>query len=76
MHVLAAGNGAAISKKKAMNTLPLIRAHIKRADRIHNAQVIATSHGSKFQDQKALNANSASRKGKAKRLHNAQLMAI
>ena len=59
-----------------MNTLPLIRSHINRADRIHKAQLIATSHGSKFHDQSALNANSAARKEKAKRLHNAQLMAF
>ncbi len=59
-----------------MNTLPLIRSHIKRADRLHKAQLIATSHGSKYQDQSTLNANSASRKAKAKRLHDAQLMAF
>ena len=59
-----------------MNTLPLIRSHIKRADRIHQAQLIATSHGSKVCDQSALNAKSASRKEKAKRLHDAQLMAF
>ena len=59
-----------------MNTLPLIRSHIKRADRIHKAQLIATSHGRKFHDDSVLNANSAARKGKAQRLHNAQLMAF
>jgi len=59
-----------------MNTLPLIRSHIKRADRIHSAQLIATSHGSKFLNQSSLKANSASRKGKAKRLHDAQLMSL
>ena len=59
-----------------MNTLPLIRAQIKRADRIHKAQLIATSRGSKFHDQSVLNAKSAARKEKAKRLHNAQLMAF
>ncbi len=59
-----------------MNTLPLIRSHMKRADRIHEAQLIATSHGSQYHDQSALNANAASRKEKAKRLHNAQLMAF
>ena len=59
-----------------MNTLPLIRSHIKRADRIHQAQLIATSHGNKFHNRSGLNANSASKKEKAKRLHNAQLMAF
>ncbi|WP_320674036.1 hypothetical protein [Prochlorococcus sp. MIT 1341] len=59
-----------------MNTLPLIRSHIKKSDRIHKAQLIATSRGSKFQDQSDLNANLAARKEKAKRLHNAQLMAF
>ena len=59
-----------------MNTLPLIRSYIKRADRIHKAQLMATSHGSKFDDQSALHAKSAARKEKAKRLHNTQLMAF
>tara|TARA_B100000700_G_scaffold102843_1_gene115959 strand:- start:313 stop:492 length:180 start_codon:yes stop_codon:yes gene_type:complete len=59
-----------------MNTLPLIRSHIKRADRIHKAQLIATSHGSKYHDLSTLNANSAYKKEKAKRLHDAQLMAF
>ena len=59
-----------------MNTLPLIRSHIKRANRIHKARLIATSHGSKVHDQSVLNANSSSRREKAKRLHNAQLMAF
>ena len=59
-----------------MNNLPLIRSQIKRADRIHKAQLIATAHGSIFHDQSALNANSVSRREKAKRLHNAQLMAF
>ncbi len=59
-----------------MNTLPLIRSHMKKAERIHKAQLIATSCGSKSDDHEALNANSASRKEKAKRLHNAQLMAF
>ena len=59
-----------------MNTLSLIRSHIKRADRIHKAQLIATSRGSKFHDHSGLNAKSAARKEKAKRLHNAQLMAF
>ena len=59
-----------------MNTLPLIRSHIKRADLLHKAQLIATTHGSKFHDQSVLNANSASRRAKAKRLHDAQLMAF
>ncbi len=59
-----------------MNTLPLIRSHIKRADRIHKAQLIATSNGSKVHDQSTLNAKTASRKEKAQRLHNAQLMAF
>ncbi len=59
-----------------MNTLPLIRSHIKRAERIHKAQLISTSKGSKFHDQSDLNINSASRKQKAKRLHLAQLMAF
>ena len=59
-----------------MNTLPLIRSHIKRADLLHKAQLIATSRGSKFHDQSTLNAKSAARKEKAKRLHNAQLMAF
>ena len=59
-----------------MNTLPLIRSHIKRADRIHKAQLIATSRGSKFHDLSSLNAKSAAKKEKAKRLHNAQLMAF
>ena len=59
-----------------MNTLPLIRPHIKRAERIHKAQLIATSCGSRFHDQSILIAHSASRKEKAKRLHNAQLMAF
>ena len=59
-----------------MNTLPLIRSRIKRADRIHKAKLIATSHGNKFHDRSALNASSGSRKEKAKRLHNAQLMAF
>ena len=59
-----------------MNTLPLIRSHIKRVDRIHKAQLIATSHGSNCDDQSALNAKSASRREKARRLHNAQLMAF
>ena len=59
-----------------MNTLPLIRSRLKRADRIHKAQLIATAHGSGFHDQSSLNGNSASRKEKARRLHNAQLMAF
>ena len=59
-----------------MNTLPLIRSHIKRADRIHKAQLIATSHGSKYHDLSTLNANSAYKKEKAKRIHDAQLMAF
>ena len=59
-----------------MNTLPLIRSHIKRADRIHKAQLIATSHGSKYHDQSILNANSVYKKEKAKRIHDAQLMAF
>ena len=59
-----------------MNTLPLIRSHIKRADRLHKAQLIATSYGSKFHDLSALHVNSAARREKAKRLHNAQLMAF
>ena len=59
-----------------MNTLSLIRAHIKRAQRLHKAQLISTSNGSKYHDQSALNANSAARKEKAMRLHNAQLMAL
>ncbi len=59
-----------------MNTLSLIRSHIKKADRIRKAQLVATAHGSKYHDQTVLNANSASRKEKAKRLHNAQLMAF
>jgi len=59
-----------------MNTLLLIRSHIKRTARLHKAQLIATSHGSKFHDQSALNGNSAARKEKAKRLHDAQLMAF
>ena len=59
-----------------MNSLQLIRSHIKKADRIHKAQLIATLNGSKFHDHSALTANSASRKEKAKRLHNAQLMAF
>ena len=59
-----------------MNTLPLIRSHIKRADRIHKAQLIATSQGSGFQDQSVLNAKSASRRERARRLRNAQLMAF
>ncbi|KGG14846.1 MULTISPECIES: hypothetical protein [unclassified Prochlorococcus] len=59
-----------------MNTLPLIRSKIKRAERIHKAQLIATAHGSKYHDQSDLNANSVYRKEKANRLHNAQLMAF
>ncbi len=59
-----------------MNTLPLIRSHLQRAQRLHNAQLISTTHGSKYHDQSILNANSAARKEKAKRLHNAQLMAF
>ena len=59
-----------------MNTLPLIRSHIKRVDRIHKAQLIATSHGTKYHDQSILNANSAYKKEKAKRIHDAQLMAF
>ncbi len=57
-----------------MNTLSLIRSHIKRADRIHKSQLIATSNGSKYHDQSILNINSAYKKEKAKRLHEAQLM--
>ena len=59
-----------------MNTLPLIRSHLKRVDRLHRAQLIATSHGSKYHDLSTLNANSAYKKEKAKRLHDAQLMAF
>ena len=59
-----------------MNTLPLIRSGIKRADRIHKAQLIATCRGSKYHDQSILNANFASRKEKAKRFHSAQLIAF
>ncbi len=59
-----------------MSTLPLIRSHIKRADRLHKAQLIATAHGSKFHDESMLNAHSAARKERAKRLHKAQLMAF
>ncbi len=59
-----------------MNTLPLIRSHMKRVNRIHKAQLIATTCGSKFHDSIVLNANSASRKEKAKRIHNAELMAF
>ena len=58
-----------------MNTLPLIRSQLQRAKRLHNAQLIATVHGSEYHDQSVLNANSAARKTKARRLHNAQLMA-
>ncbi len=59
-----------------MNTLPLIRSHIQRAQRLHKAQLISTSNGCKYHDQSVLNANSASRKQKAKLLHIAQLMAF
>ena len=59
-----------------MNTLPLIRSQLNRAERLHKAQLISTANGSKYHDQTVLNANSAARKQKAKRLHNAQLMAF
>ncbi len=59
-----------------MNTLPLIRSQLQRAKRLHKAQLISTTHGSKYHDQSLLNANSAARKDKARRLHNAQLMAF
>ena len=59
-----------------MNALPLIRSRIEKADRIHKAQLIATSHGSKFHDQLVPNLKSALRKEKAKLLHNAQLMSF
>ena len=59
-----------------MNNLPLIRSHLQRAQRLHKAQLISTTNGSKYHDQSVLNANSASRKEKARRLHNAQLMAF
>ena len=59
-----------------MNTLPLIRSHLQRAQRLHQAQLISTSQGCKYHDQSVLNANSAARKEKARRLHNAQLMAF
>ncbi len=60
----------------ARNTLPLIRSHLLRAERLHKAQLFATIHGSRYHDQSILNANSAARKAKARRLHNAQLMAF
>ena len=59
-----------------MNTLPLIRSHTQRAERLHKAQLIATAKGSKYHDNAILNAGSASRKAKAKLLQNAQLMAF
>jgi|TARA_E500000331_G_C17003947_1_gene603305 hypothetical protein len=59
-----------------MNTLPLIRSHTQRAERLHKAQLIATAKGSKYHDNAILNADSASRKAKAKLLQNAQLMAF
>ncbi|WP_152557244.1 MULTISPECIES: hypothetical protein [Prochlorococcus] len=59
-----------------MNSLPLIRSHLKRAQRLHRAQLISTANGSKYHDQSILNANSAARKRKARRLHNAQLMSF
>ena len=58
-----------------MNSLSLIRSHLQRAQRLHNAQLISTAHGSKYHDQSVLNANSAARKERARRLHDAQLMA-
>ncbi len=59
-----------------MNTLPFVRSQLQRAKRLHKAQLIATVHGSKYHDQSALNANSAARKDRARRLRNAQLMAL
>ncbi len=72
---MAVGNGAAITED-VMNSLSLIRTHMKKAERLHKAQLISTTRGSKYDDQTALNANHFSRKQKAKRLHNAQLMAF
>ncbi len=54
-----------------MNTLPLIRSHAQRAERLHKAQLIATVKGSKYHNDATLNADSAARKTKARRLHNA-----
>ena len=59
-----------------MNTLPLIRSRIKRAERLHRAQLMSSARGSKFHDQSGLSANAASRRAKAKRIHNAQMMAF
>ncbi len=59
-----------------MNTLPLIRSQLKRAERLHKAQLISTARGSRYYDQLILNACNSARKEKAKRLHNAQLMAF
>ncbi len=58
-----------------MNTLPLIRSHAQRAERLHKAQLIANAKVSKYHDKAILNADSASRKAKARLLQNAQLIA-
>ena len=63
-------------RRNVMNTLPLIRSKLKRAELLHSAQLIATSHGATYHDQSALNANSACRKEKFKRLHDAQLISF
>ena len=63
-------------RRNVMNTLPLIRSKLKRAELLHSAQLIATSHGDTYHDQSALNANSACRKEKFKRLHDAQLISF
>ena len=59
-----------------MNTLPLIRSHIERAQRLHKAQLISAARGSRFHEQSGSSTIVASRKEKARRLSNAQMMAF
>ncbi len=59
-----------------MNALPLIRTHIKRAVRIHQAQLIATSNGGKFRNHSTLMLILLQERRRLCRLQNAKLMAF